>query len=131
MSGEEKQQLESDEFEVLYKKLRTASRRLYVVEEEIDELYARLERLEKQKKDGGEQSDKVEELKHELAGVLEKIDDLDRRLVDCEEDIKTIFAKLDDLKSYTDKTFAIAKKVERHLGLEGDDEKSKRSSRRR
>lgn len=131
MSGEEKQHLEGDEFEVLYKKLRTASRRLYVVEEEIDELYARVERLEKQKKDGGEQSDEIEEIKEQLAGVLERVDDLDRRLTDCEEDIRTIFAKLDDLKSYTDKAFAIAKKVERHLGLEGDDEKSKRSSRRR
>ncbi|WP_297072953.1 hypothetical protein [Thermococcus sp.] len=141
--AEEKQQLENDEFEVLYKKLRTASRRLYVVEEEIDELYARVERLEKeQKREKDEKRAEIEELKKVVDGIIEeiktlrtdivtleeKVDDLDRRLVDCEEDIKKLSDKLDDLKSYTDKTFAIAKKVERHLGLE-EDEKSRRRRR--
>ena len=128
---EEKQQLENDEFEVLYKKLRTTSRRLYVVEEEIDELYARVERLEKEKKEGGEQSDEVEGLKEEIEDLKLKIDDLDRRLVDCEEVTEKLSDDLKDLKNYTTKAFAIAKKVERHLGLEEDDEKGKKSRRRR
>lgn len=134
----------NDEFEVLYKKLRTVSRRLYVVEEEIDELYAKIEKIQKEKQSTAE-GDEVLELKKLVDGIVEeigtlrtevgeledKVDDLDRRLVDCEEDIKKLFDELDDLKNYTTKAFAIAKKVERHLGLEEEDEKNKRSRRRR
>jgi len=141
--SEEKNEVLNDEFEVLYKKLRTVSRRLYVVEEEIDELYAKIEKLQKGQQRTG--ADEIQELKRLVDGIVDeiktlrtevgtledKVDDLDRRLVDCEEDIKKLFDEVDDLKNYTTRAFAIAKKVERHLGLEEEDEKGKRSRRRR
>lgn len=113
---EEQQQIENDEFEVLYKKLRTASRRLYVVEEEIDELYARIERLEKEQKRKKEQENKDGDA--DTRELLERIDDLERRLVDCEEDLKKLKNKIEDLENYISKTHAIAKKIERFLDLE-------------